>query len=136
MFEKAEQERVAVGLIQLVEGVVQRRAESCPVGCFRFDFIHRDSLLFAPLAALIGAHKLRRRETSGAMQPAGKHDVLREHRGLSCEVRKNELRYVLCEVDITANPPQRRGIDEVKVPLDQLAESGLRAISGVTAQQL
>src|SRR6185369_7558968 len=70
------------------------------------------------------------------MQPAAEHDIGRKSRRHSRQIQKHGLGNVFGEVFIAVQKPERRGINQVNVAADDLAERGVRAAAGVFGEQL
>ena len=92
-------------------------------------------LPFTVLAAAFIAQESECGEPRAAVEPAGQHNVTGQRFGFAGKVGKDALRNVAREVrldDLT----QSGGIDQVRVPADELTERRLGAIAGVFTQKL
>jgi hypothetical protein len=137
LFKEPKQESVAVSLVQAFQSFIQERPDLLPIVFgFRGDGIHNDSLLFAGLAAAVTAKHLAGSIQCGAMEPSSQDDVLRQGGGFAGKVGKDQLRDVLRQVGIAIGLAEGRGIDEGKMPGNELAESRFGAVGGKLAQEL
>jgi hypothetical protein len=69
------------------------------------------------------------------VKPAGQRAAARKGRGLARKIGENRLGHVLRQVGVAVDLPQRRGIDQVDVPLHQFSKGFLGFGSGVAAEQ-
>src|SRR5204863_7812137 len=74
-------------------------------------------------------------EPRAAVKPAGQDDVVGQRFGFSGKIGKDTLSNVAREIRL-GDLPQSSGINQVRVPADQLTERRLGAGSGVFPQKL
>lgn len=137
MFNKAEEERIAVGLIEPLKGFVEQRTDLFPMRVvFGGDGIHGHGLLFAGAPPPLTAKDLAGGENGGAVQPAGEHDFFREGRGFARQVRENELGDVLGKLGIAIGLAERGRIDQCHVARNEFAEGCLGMFTDEAVQEL
>lgn len=138
--EIAQYHRVELRFAEFDHGVVQERPQLFPVelvfGLIK-EFGH--GLPFTVLAAGFVAAVIEGKIAGGAAEPAGQRRLLGQawcqpgRRARESEEHiLGDLRREVRRIHL----PQRGGVDEVRVPVDEFGEHGLGAALGVVAQQL
>ena len=104
--------------------------------CVVVERSHFHGNLFAGFAAALRSHGFGGGVTRVPVQPASQHYIARQAARLARQIHEHHLRYVLGQRAVAAGHPQRRRINQINVPRDQIAERRLGMFSRVMLQQL
>ena len=92
-------------------------------------------LLFAKAAALFGAAGISGEETGAGVKPGGQGGVFLQAGGFASEIGEDCLRNILCGCGIAVDLPERGGIDQIDVLLDELGKGLLRSMLEVALKK-
>ena len=138
--EVAHEQGITIGIAELVHGVVQKWANTLPIGGGIFGLVEMlHSFLFAQLASVFFASQIEGLKAGAAVEPSKEGEILAKFptdRGcFAGEVGKDFLGDVLGKIGCV-DLSHRRRVDEVGVTDHNLVERCLTAAFSVGPEQL
>jgi len=137
LLEEAEEDGVAIDLTQGHEGIVEVGVDEAPGEVFISQTAGVSCLevRFVPLSASLASTQVAGRVSCCDEQPARERLSQHESRRFACQDQEDDLGGVLGEGWV-AEFSEARSVDETKVSLNELVESFLATLAGITLEEL